>query len=128
MRTLPREPWRGGQICGYQTAYGLPWSVYCGEFKKPGSPVCEEHDRDMREENGGRLPQFAPGTAPGLELRRTVWGWSVYDGDGFLCSSADDREELELFYGFRLCWEPYDGDIPTAATEEEVKAWENNAA
>lgn len=105
MRTLPRDPWRGGQICGYQTAYGLPWSVFCGEFKKQGSPACEEHDRDMREENYGFLPKFAPGNALGLAAYR--------------------RETMP--YMFKLSWEPYEGDQPILATEEEVKAWKDSA-
>lgn len=105
MRTLPREPWRGGQICGYQTAYGMPWSVYCGEMKKPGSPLCEEHDAEMREEYGS-LPKFAPGNALGLaEYRRTTMP----------CM-------------FQLAWEPYEGDRPVPASEEEIKAWESSAA
>jgi hypothetical protein len=101
MRTLSREPWRGGQICGYQTAYGLPWSVFCGEFKKPGSPVCEEHDKEMREENGGRLPRFAEGNALGLAAYR--------------------RETMP--YMFELSWEPSEGRGPIPATEEEIKSW-----
>lgn len=105
MRTLPREPWRGGQICGYQIAYGLPWSVFCGEFKKLNSPLCDEHDRDMREENGGRLPEFAEGNAPGLAAyRRTT-----------------------MPYMFQLSWEPYEGDRPVPATEDEIRAWEASA-
>jgi hypothetical protein len=123
MKTLPREPWRGGQICGYQTAYGLPWSVFCGEFKKLGSPLCEEHDREMREENYGSLPKFTPGNALGLELKRTVHGWSVYDRYGDLCSSANDRAELEAYYGFTLSWETEDPDKPEPATPEEIAAW-----
>lgn len=102
MKTLPREPWRGSQICGYQTAYGLPWSVFCGEFKKPGSPLCEEHDKDMREEHGGQLPRFDPGNALGL--------------------AAFHRETMP--HMFRLSWEPHEGDRPVPATEDEIRAWE----
>lgn len=54
MITLPKEPWRGGQICGHQTNVG-GWSeglaAYCGEFKKLNSPACEKHDRELREDN-----------------------------------------------------------------------------
>jgi hypothetical protein len=126
MRTLPREPWRGGQICGHQTEYGTGREVYCGNFKKTGSPVCDIHDEELREENGGALPRFAPGNALGLRLERTRWGWSVYDGDGNLCSSADDRSDLEEYYDFTLSWEPMDGDTPIPATEDEIKTWEES--
>lgn len=126
MRILPKEPWRGGQICGYQTAYGMPWDIFCGELKKPGSPLCPLHDEEMREEHGGTLPRFAPGNALGLELKRTHWGWSVYDGDGNLCSSADNRQAQEEYYGFTLKWEPFDDEEPEPATEEEVKAWKES--
>lgn len=129
MKTLPREPWRGGQICGYQIAYGLPWSIFCGEFKKPDSPACSVHDAELREENGGPLPRFAPGNALGLELKKTRWGWSVYDGYGGLCASADDRTDLEEHYGFTLSWEPYEGtDDPVPATEEEITAWKESTS
>lgn len=124
MKTLPREPWRGGQICGYQTAYGLPWSVFCGESKKPGSPLCDEHDKEMREEHGGYLPRFAPGNALGLALKQSEWGWSVLTGEGLLCASSDDRSRLAEVYGFTLSWETEDPDKPEAATAEEIAAWE----
>lgn len=126
MRTLPREPYRGGQICGYQTNVG-GWSEgeseYCGEFKKPGSPLCEEHDKEMREEHGGVLPRFAPGNAPGLALRMSQWGWSVYDDRDELVASADKRIDLVKAYGFELKWEPYEGTAPIDATPEEIAAW-----
>jgi hypothetical protein len=67
-------------------------------------------------------------------IRRTEWGWSVFDGSGGLCSSADDRRELETYYSFTLSWEPMDtpedphGENPIPATEEEVKAWKNSGA
>jgi len=102
MKTLSREPWRGGQICGYQIAYGLPWSIFCGEFKKQGSPACEFHDRELREENGGELPKFAPGNALGLAPYR--------------------RETMP--YMFLLSWETDDPRRPQAATPHEVAAWE----
>lgn len=113
MRTLPREPWRGGQVCGYQTNVG-GWSEgspeFCGEFKMPYSPVCEVHDAELREEYGGTLPKFAPGNALGLATyRRTA-----------------------MPYLFQLAWEPLGtpedphGETPIPATEEEVKAWETS--
>lgn len=102
MITLHREPWRGGQICGYQTAYGLPWSNFCGEYKKPGSPVCERHDKELREDNYGVLPKFADGNALGLTAYR--------------------RETMP--YMFQLAWEPYEGDTPVKPAPEELAAYE----
>lgn len=103
MITLPREPWRGGQICGEQLEYGVVpgRSVYCGEYKKPGSPVCEEHDRELREDNYGVLPKFAPGNALGLAAYR--------------------RDTMP--YMFQLAWEPHEGDVPIKPTAEELKAF-----
>lgn len=102
MKTLSREPWRGGQICGYQTAYGLPSSVFCGKFKKLNSPLCPEHDEQMHEEHGGSLPEFADGNALGLAAyRRTT-----------------------MPYLFQLAWEPMNGGGPVPATEEEITAWQ----
>lgn len=100
MKTLPREPWRGSQICGHQTAYGLPWSVFCGELKEPGSPLCEEHDKDWCE--NGQRPRFPKSVARGLPIyRRTT-----------------------MPYMFELSWEPHEGDRPVPATAEEIKAWQ----
>lgn len=112
MRTLPREPWRGGQICGWQMEYGVVGArmVFCGEYKKQGSPLCDEHDRDLREDNYGVLPRFAPGNALGLAAYR--------------------RETMP--YMFRLSWEPKDtpedphGETPVPATDEEIRAWEES--
>lgn len=102
MKTLPREPWRGSQICGHQTAYGLPWSVFCGEFKKFQSPLCDEHDKDLREEHGGELPPFPDNVARGLPEYR--------------------RETMP--YVFTLSWEPREGDRPIPAAEDEIRRWE----
>jgi hypothetical protein len=128
MKTLSREPWRGGQICGYQTAYGLPWSIFCGEFKKPGSPLCTEHDEQMREEHGGRLPTVAPGNALGLEITFCSASWLLRDVDGMMIDAAETRRELSERHGFTLSWEPMDDGEPVPATEKEVKAWENSGA
>lgn len=99
LKTVPREPWRGGQICGEQIGYGLPGSIFCGEFKMLGSPACEVHDRELREDNYGVLPKFAEGNALGKR--------------------AIDMTDDEL----TLSWETEDPHAPEPATEEEVAAW-----
>ena len=43
--------WQRGE-CGYQTAYGLPWTEYCA---KPGNKAndfghCDEHAAQIEEE------------------------------------------------------------------------------
>jgi hypothetical protein len=106
VKTLPREPWRGGQICGEQLEYGVVGGrmVFCGEFKKLGSPLCVQHDEEARLDNYGTLPTFASGNALGLAAyRRTA-----------------------MPYMFQLAWEPMKGDRPIPATREEIKAWEKS--
>jgi len=124
MRTLPREPWRGGQICGEQIGYGLPHSIFCGEFKKLGSPACEEHDRELREDNYGVVPKFAKGNALGLELTFCSVSWVVRDGDGVLIDAHQSRAALQSKHGFMLCWEPYEGDTPIPADDDELAAFQ----
>lgn len=124
MKTLPRKPWRGGQICGYQTAYGLPWSIFCGEFKKLGSPMCEEHDREMREDNYGVLPKLDDGNALGTEIVRYERGWCVHDVHGDRIAGVARRDTLEYMHGFTLQWEPYEGETPIDPTPEELAAFE----
>lgn len=102
MRTLPREPWRGGQICGWQMEYGTGREVYCGEFKAPRQPVCTPHVKQLREVYGGSLSFVAPGNALGLAAYR----------------------QGTMPYMFQLAWEPDEGDTPIPATEEEIAAWE----
>jgi hypothetical protein len=100
---VDREPWRGGQICGKQTAYGMGAHSerYCARPKALGKRLCAQHN----EETGEDITRWAPGNAEGLALVRTIYGWSVFDQYGDLCSSADDRSELEHYYGFTLRWE-----------------------
>jgi hypothetical protein len=62
-KTIREEPDPGGQICGYQSAYGMPWSEYCGERKARGKYFCNEHHQTVLEEDG-RI-RMAPGNAIG---------------------------------------------------------------
>ncbi|ORT58116.1 hypothetical protein [Streptomyces sp. CB03238] len=38
--------------CGYQAAYGLPWSEYCVYPKGHGMDFCPGHERDVHEQYG----------------------------------------------------------------------------
>lgn len=90
-RTLPREPWRGSQICGYQVCYG-GWHrpmAWCAERKGDGLLYCEEHMDDCIAEYGHVT--VAPGNVLGAPQ------WAV-----------------------RLLWEPMDGDVPIEASADEL--------
>lgn len=123
MKTLPREPWRGGQICGYQIAYGLPRSIFCGELKVLGRYFCQEHHDWVILDGPIRM---ARGNAQGLRLRASRWGWSVTDRWGQLCASADNRAQLEETYGFTLLWEGED-DRPATPTDDELHAFQKDS-
>lgn len=43
--TLNREP-ADADLCPWQTAYGLPWTRYCGAPKGEGDRYCPEHTDD----------------------------------------------------------------------------------
>jgi hypothetical protein len=62
-KTQRTDPDPGGQTCGYQIAYGMPWSEYCAERKAHGKYFCTEHDRIVLEEDGVVL--LPPGNAKG---------------------------------------------------------------
>ncbi len=49
MKTTREEPREDGPLCGWQTAYGMPWSEYCAERKVPGKPYCAEHMQDLAD-------------------------------------------------------------------------------
>ncbi len=96
-KTLPREPFRGGQICGYQIQVGS-WhnsgQVFCGERKAHGLYGCPEHHQAMAEDQPDgilRARDMAPGNARG------------------------DRRKPA-----RLQWEPMEGTKPIEPTPEEV--------
>ena len=122
MKTLTREPWRGGQICGYQTAYGVVpgRTVQCGEYKAPGLYFCREHHDWLLLDGPIRM---AEGNARGLSLVQDGERWVVLSGSGMFRAASPDRTFLETVYGFTLSWETEDPDKPEPATEEEVAAW-----
>lgn len=94
MRTLPREPWRGSQICGHQVEY-TTWTTraaYCGERKADGIPYCEEHFFQVEMECGQVV--MAPGNALGAPQ------WAV-----------------------RLLWEPWDGGSPIEPSYAEMSLY-----
>ncbi|MFJ2630198.1 hypothetical protein ACIO6T_44645 [Streptomyces sp. NPDC087532] len=111
---LANESWRGGQWCGFQTAYGLPHAEFCGQPKALGLRLCQQHHDDL----GAEIRYWAPGNAEGLALVRTIHGWSVYDQYGDLCASSDGRALLEHTYGFSLAWEGSRGE-PVQPAEVE---------
>lgn len=43
----------GAEQCGNQTAYGLPWSLYCSNYKGAGQEWCPSCCRDIRENYPG---------------------------------------------------------------------------
>jgi len=91
-KTLPREPWRGSMICGYQISCGgwsSPPMAFCAERKAEGFPLCREHYAETASEYGHA--NFAPGNAVG-----------------------------ESHWQIRLLWEPYEGEDPVEATAEEI--------
>jgi hypothetical protein len=90
-KTLPREPWRGSMICGYQTEV-TTWSsraAYCGERKADGLPYCDEHYDDVRMEFGEVV------MAEGNALGHSKWA-------------------------MRLLWEPYEGEDPAEPSYDEM--------
>ncbi|PPS89589.1 hypothetical protein [Streptomyces sp. MH60] len=95
---LSREPWRGGQVCGHQTQYGMgAYSErYCGKRKAPGLVECREHYDDTLSNYGPRALRqaIASGVAVGDPSAPVV-----------------------------LLWEPYEGDVPEEPTEEERAAY-----
>ena len=123
MRTLPREPWRGGQICGYQSEYGVVpgRTVQCGEFKAPGLYFCRHHHKWVSLDGPIRM---AEGNVRGLSLVQDGDRWVVLSGSGMFRAASPDRAFLEKVYGFTLEWEPYEGDMPIPATPEEIAAWQ----
>lgn len=128
MKTLPREPWRGGQICGEQlsTTTWTSRASYCGEPKKAMDVICEEHwNRYIAED--GEMPDFAEGNAVGHFVQQSVLDgrWRVYDGDNeALMGEADTEEIARRIAGQHILqWEGDDGK-PEAATPEEIAAWE----
>lgn len=90
-RTLPREPFRGSMICGWQISSG-GWSrpmAFCAERKGEDMPLCETHYWEVFAEYGE--VHMAPGNALGAP-------------------------ELAV----RLLWEPMDGDVPEEASYEDM--------
>jgi hypothetical protein len=124
MKTLPREPWHGGQICGEQLEYGVVpgRSVFCGEFKKLGSPACKQHDKELREY--GVLPKFAEGNALGVRIASCSESWIAFDACDEIVAAERTLFALEERLGFVLSWETEDPDAPEPATVDEIAAWE----
>lgn len=93
MLTLPREPFRGGQICGWQIEYGTGRTLHCGERKMDGCFHCPEHEADIRAQYGAGY-RMAPGNALG-----------------------------DLSQSVQLLWEPCEGDVPEEPSADERAAY-----
>ncbi len=79
MRTLPREPWRGSQICGEQIEYGTGRERYCAERKGSGLPMCPEHFQEAITEYGTlSVPEDV---ALGATWQAVRLLWEPYEGD-----------------------------------------------
>lgn len=97
MKTLPREPWRGGQICGEQLEYGLVPGrmVFCGERKESGSYWCRRHHDDEA--------RMAAGNVLGEESEPLELLWEPFEGAEPVKPTAEELLEHgyveELFIG-----------------------------
>jgi hypothetical protein len=87
-KTLPREPWRGSQICGHEISVGRMSSTYCGERKAPGERACMQHAEEMRAEYG--TVRYAPGNEYGYPDEPLVLLWEPYDGTGPVQPTGDE--------------------------------------
>jgi len=84
VKTLPREPWRGSMICGWQIRYG----TYCAARKADGLPMCEEHYQDVLDEYGE--VRMAPGNAVGAPQWAVRLLWEPMEGDEPVEPSYDE--------------------------------------
>lgn len=75
-KTLPREPWRGSMICGWQNGFRLE---YCGERKALDLPMCRGHYQDCLDEYGDVL--MAPGNALGDSKWAVRLLWEPWEGE-----------------------------------------------
>lgn len=94
MRTLPREPWLGSQICGYEVVIGDGPMLFCGERKAEGLPFCMTHAEDYEAE-------YAP--------------FNVKVAD---CVALGNHR-----WAVRLLWQPCCGDGPEEPTAAETVAY-----
>lgn len=75
---LPREPWRGSQICGHQTASGFLSDAFCPARKADGLPACQEHYDSVVADYGSA--QYAPGNALGHPGASMALLWEPHGG------------------------------------------------
>lgn len=90
--TLPREPWRGSMICGYQTAYGMPYSAFCAARKGNGLPMCEECFAQAIAEYGAiEVPE-------NVALGHTKWALRLlWEGEDPSVPVEPSFEEMALY-------------------------------
>lgn len=84
-RTLPREPWRGSMICGWQNG---SCREYCAERKADRLPMCEEHFMAIMDEYGH--VHMTPGNALGERHIRVRLLWEGESPDVPVEASAEE--------------------------------------
>lgn len=124
MITLPKEPWRGGQLCGWQLSQAIETAraSYCGEPKMGGEIICYPHY--VQNIEGGELPDFADGNEYGHYVQQSAIDgkWRVFSGCNDVLMSEHDTEfeAREAAGQHDLKWEPCEGDTPEDPTPEEL--------
>ena len=93
-REIDREPFRGGQICGEQTEYGVVMGRvrFCAERKAARKYFCTTHDKEARA-NGVMF--MAPGNAKGDPALPVVLSWEPMDDNP--APVEPTTEELEAY-------------------------------
>lgn len=86
IKTLPREPWRGSQYCGYQTGYTAP--AYCAERKAHGLAYCREHHLEVEMQYGE--VRMAPGNVRGDASAPLALLWEPWDALEPVQPTADE--------------------------------------
>lgn len=131
-RTLPREPYRGGQIYGNQLDH-TTWTsraLYCGEPKKGNEVLCDGCWIEYLNQEEA-IPRFAEGNTYGHYVQKSVLDgrWRVYDSKNeVLIAECDTEAEARTAAGQDILqWEGENGE-PIDATPEEIMTWRLSSA
>ncbi|MGW7100291.1 hypothetical protein [Streptomyces sp. NPDC054838] len=109
---VPREPWRGGQVCGYQVTVGRMGSEYCGERKAPGRAMCQRHHDEVLAEYGE--VRMSAGNELGYEDEPFVLLWEPTGGDEPVEPTEAERVAFERAHNLA------GAEAPAAAVEPVV--------